>query len=185
MAIASNARRARTNAFQADDRARRSGRISSPSKRSEISRYGENPHQKAAWYRNAVPAASGFSAGGCPAGQGAVLSRISSISTPRPASRWNSPSRRRSSIKHTNPCGAAIGESAGRRLRPRARRRQPRRVRRNRRAEPTDRRGGGRGDRVDVHRGRDRPGPGPGCAPAASCRGKPTCASSSPPSTPS
>ena len=42
-------------------------------------------------------------------------------------------------IKHTNPCGAAIGSSASRRLRARARSRSALRVRRHRRPEPSDR----------------------------------------------
>ena len=59
-------------------------------------------------------------------------------------------------IKHTNPCGAATGDSAGRGLCPRARCRQPRGVRRDRRAEPADRRRDGRSDRLDIHRGGHR-----------------------------
>ena len=62
-------------------------------------------------------------------------------------------------IKHTNPCGAAIGDVGRRRLCARARRRQPRGVRRHRRAQPADRCRRGRSDRVDVHRSRDRARP--------------------------
>ena len=54
-------------------------------------RYGENPHQKAAWYRDADPAAPA-SARWTSCRARSCRSRISSISTPRPASRWNSTS---------------------------------------------------------------------------------------------
>ena len=67
-------------------------------------------------------------------------SRTCSTSTRPRASCSSSASRRRSVIKHTNPCGAATGASRGRRLRARARRRQPRRLRRHRGAQPADRR---------------------------------------------
>jgi phosphoribosylaminoimidazolecarboxamide formyltransferase/IMP cyclohydrolase len=58
-------------------------------------------------------------------------------------------------IKHTNPCGAAIGASAVT-LRARPRGGQPGRVRRNRGGESPDRCRAGGGDRVDVHRSGDR-----------------------------
>ena len=61
-------------------------------------------------------------------------------------------------IKHTNPCGAAIGAHDRRGVRSRARGRSARGLRRHHRAQPPDRRGDGAGARVDLHRSGDRPG---------------------------
>ena len=79
-----------------------------------------------------------------------------SISTRRCASCSSSTSRRRPFIKHTNPCGAAIGSRASRRVRARARSRSALGVRRRRRPQPSDRCRDRQGDRVDEDRLRDR-----------------------------
>jgi phosphoribosylaminoimidazolecarboxamide formyltransferase/IMP cyclohydrolase len=78
-------------------------------------RYGENPHQKAAWYRP-TGAASGFS----PAGlgdatilQGKELSFTNLLdldAAARIVLEFDEPAA--VVVKHTNPCGAATGESA-------------------------------------------------------------------------
>ena len=83
-------------------------------------------------------------------------------------------------IKHTNPCGAATGASAADAY-VRAREADPLvGLRGHRRPQPADRRRGGHGDRVHVHRGghraRDRRAPRR-CGPGGARR---TCASSSP-----
>src|SRR5436190_4863374 len=85
-------------------------------------RYGENPHQKAAWYR---PAAASRSHDGAPAFrraagfgdatilQGKDLSYTNLLdldSAARIVLEFTEPAA--CVIKHTNPCGAAIGASA-------------------------------------------------------------------------
>jgi phosphoribosylaminoimidazolecarboxamide formyltransferase / IMP cyclohydrolase len=72
-------------------------------------RYGENPHQKAAWYR--IAAASGF--GRASILQGRELSYTNLLdldAAARIVLEFNEPAA--AVIKHTNPCGAAIGDSA-------------------------------------------------------------------------
>src|SRR5436190_9067881 len=85
-------------------------------------RYGENPHQKAAWYR---PAAASRSHDGAPAfrraagfGNAAILqgkdlsftNLLDLDAAARIVLEFSEPAA--VVIKHTNPCGAAIGESA-------------------------------------------------------------------------
>ncbi len=68
-------------------------------------RYGENPHQTAAWYATEHHA-EGF--GGATVHRArSCRTRICSTSTPPPASRSSSTSRRPSSSIDTNPCGVA------------------------------------------------------------------------------
>ena len=59
-------------------------------------------------------------------------------------------------IKHTNPCGAATGDAHRRGVHAGARCRRAGGLRRHRRAQPSDRRGDGPRDRLDVHRSRGR-----------------------------
>jgi phosphoribosylaminoimidazolecarboxamide formyltransferase/IMP cyclohydrolase len=76
-------------------------------------RYGENPHQKAAWYRGGVGPQTGFGLGAADMLQGKELSYTNLldldaaarivIEFPEPAAVV---------VKHTNPCGAATGSSA-------------------------------------------------------------------------
>jgi phosphoribosylaminoimidazolecarboxamide formyltransferase / IMP cyclohydrolase len=80
-------------------------------------RYGENPHQKAAWYRAAADLASGFSrTGGLGAAeilQGKELSYTNLLdldAAARIVLEFTEPAA--AVIKHTNPCGVAIGDSA-------------------------------------------------------------------------
>ena len=75
-------------------------------------RYGENPHQKAAWYRAAgSDGARGF--GGATILQGRDLSFTNLLdldAAARIVLEFSEPAA--AVIKHTNPCGAAIGGSA-------------------------------------------------------------------------
>ena len=109
-----------------------------------------------------------------PAGQGAVVHQPAR-SRFRRAHRPRVQRAGRAVIKHTNPCGAATGTSRRRRLRPRARGRSARRLRRHRRVEPPDRRGDGAGDHVHVHRGGHRARRATRLR-GRSWRGRPTCA---------
>ena len=95
-----------------------------------------------------------------PAGQGAVVHEPARPRRRGAHRRSNSTSRPPRSIKHTNPCGAATGESPADAY-----------VRARDAdslaafggivgAEPADRRRDGRGDRLDVHRSGDRAGGG-------------------------
>jgi phosphoribosylaminoimidazolecarboxamide formyltransferase/IMP cyclohydrolase len=73
-------------------------------------RYGENPHQKAAWY-GSPSMASGF--GRSEILQGRELSYTNLLdldAAARIALEFNEPAA--VVVKHTNPCGAAIGDSA-------------------------------------------------------------------------
>ena len=122
-------------------------------------RYGENPHQTCrvvSARRCRRCAASGL--GDATILQGKELSYTNLLdldAAARIVLEFDEPAA--VVIKHTNPCGAAIG--IGRRcVRAGARRRQPRGLRRDRRAQSAARRRRGRGDRVDVHRGGDRAG---------------------------
>jgi phosphoribosylaminoimidazolecarboxamide formyltransferase/IMP cyclohydrolase len=80
-------------------------------------RYGENPHQRAAWYRHAG-SSSGFSPAPGGLGQAAMLhgkelsytNLLDLDAAARIALEFAEPAA--AVIKHTNPCGAAIGESA-------------------------------------------------------------------------
>jgi len=77
-------------------------------------RYGENPHQSAAWYAGALPAqasAGGF--GSAQVLQGKELSYTNLLdldAAARIVLEFDEPAA--AVIKHTNPCGAAIGTSA-------------------------------------------------------------------------
>ena len=75
-------------------------------------RYGENPHQKAAWYVSA-PHASATGLGAASILQGKELSYTNLLdldAAARIALEFDEPAA--VVIKHTNPCGAAIGTSA-------------------------------------------------------------------------
>ena len=78
-------------------------------------RYGENPHQKAAWYRPTISGAEPGSAsglGGATILQGKELSYTNLLdldAAARIALEFTEPAA--VVIKHTNPCGAAIGDS--------------------------------------------------------------------------
>jgi phosphoribosylaminoimidazolecarboxamide formyltransferase/IMP cyclohydrolase len=75
-------------------------------------RYGENPHQRAAWYRPA-DAAANTGLGGAAILQGKELSYTNLLdldAAARIVMEFDEPAA--AVIKHTNPCGAAIGGSA-------------------------------------------------------------------------
>ena len=76
-------------------------------------RYGENPHQKAAWYRqSAAPAFSPAGLGAATILQGKELSYTNLLdldAASRVALEFDEPAA--VVVKHTNPCGAATGES--------------------------------------------------------------------------
>jgi phosphoribosylaminoimidazolecarboxamide formyltransferase/IMP cyclohydrolase len=78
-------------------------------------RYGENPHQPAAWYSGGVASAPAGSAGfgGAQVLQGKELSYTNLLdldAAARIALEFDEPAA--AVIKHTNPCGAALGSSA-------------------------------------------------------------------------
>ena len=79
-------------------------------------RYGENPHQRAAWYRPGGDAAGGMHQTGLGAAtilQGKELSYTNLLdldAAARIVLEFDEPAA--AVIKHTNPCGAAIGASA-------------------------------------------------------------------------
>ena len=121
-------------------------------------RYGENPHQRAAFYRDRASAAP---ASPPPCSTRARSSPTTTSATPTPPSSWwpssiPSVSPAVAIIKHANPCGVALGRDAGGGLRQGAALRSRERVRRHHRAQPPDRRGDGARDHRHLHRGRDR-----------------------------
>ncbi len=131
-------------------------------------RYGENPHQRAAWYRLGVAQdfspASGLGAATILQGKELSYTNLLDLdAAARIVLEFDEPAA--AVIKHTNPCGAAIGSSAADAY-VRARDADSMAafggiVALNR---PLDR-DGGRSDRVDLHRGGDRAG-GRGRCPA-------------------
>src|SRR3954470_571987 len=73
-------------------------------------RYGENPHQKAAWY-GASPDGGGFSRATILQGKELSYTNLLDLdAAARIALEFSEPAA--VVIKHTNPCGAAIGSSA-------------------------------------------------------------------------
>ncbi|HEY2907753.1 MAG TPA: bifunctional phosphoribosylaminoimidazolecarboxamide formyltransferase/IMP cyclohydrolase, partial [Vicinamibacterales bacterium] len=89
-------------------------RVDVPLEKIRDLRYGENPHQKAAWYRDTSGDASRGPAGLGRAGilQGKELSYTNLLdldAAARIALEFIEPAA--VVIKHTNPCGAAIGDS--------------------------------------------------------------------------
>ena len=75
-------------------------------------RYGENPHQKAAWYATgAVGSRDGFSSTSILQGKELSYTNLLDLdAAARIVLEFNEPAA--VVIKHTNPCGAAIGDSA-------------------------------------------------------------------------
>ncbi len=72
-------------------------------------RYGENPHQKAAFYEPVTPGAAKFLSGG--RGKGLSYNNINDADTACRAV-WDLPSPACVIVKHATPCGVAIGTSA-------------------------------------------------------------------------
>jgi phosphoribosylaminoimidazolecarboxamide formyltransferase/IMP cyclohydrolase len=76
-------------------------------------RYGENPHQRAAWYRGVAPlpgVASGFSRATILQGKELSYTNLLDLdAAARIVLEFDEPAA--AVVKHTNPCGAAIGES--------------------------------------------------------------------------
>ena len=123
-------------------------------------RYGENPHQRAALYRTGDTRPGVATARQLQgkelsynnyADADAAYELVAEFAEPAVAI-----------IKHANPCGAAIGGEPARGMGQGARLRPGQRVRRHRRAEPPARRRDRRGDRENLcrgrHRARGRPG---------------------------
>jgi phosphoribosylaminoimidazolecarboxamide formyltransferase/IMP cyclohydrolase len=75
-------------------------------------RYGENPHQRAAWYSDAAPdVASGFSRTSILQGKELSFTNLLDLdAAARIVLEFDEPAA--AVIKHTNPCGAAIGRTA-------------------------------------------------------------------------
>ena len=133
------------------------GAPSAASSRRQL-RYGENPHQRAAFYLS--PASRALAWPPRCQHQGKELSYNNLADTDAAfelvAEFDPKLSPAVAIIKHANPCGVALGKTlaeayAGPALRSRQR------LRRHRRPEPPDRRGGRARDRRDLHRGGDRP----------------------------
>ncbi len=118
-------------------------------------RYGENPHQQAAFYRDERPAAGGIAT--CRQLQGKELS-YNNIADSDAA--WECVKTFAEPacviVKHANPCGVAIAASPRRRLPQRLRDRSDVGVRRHHRVQPAGRRADARGGRRAVRRGADR-----------------------------
>jgi phosphoribosylaminoimidazolecarboxamide formyltransferase / IMP cyclohydrolase len=73
-------------------------------------RYGENPHQRAGWYRIAGPVASGFSRTTILQGKELSYTNLLDLdAAARIVLEFSQPAA--AVIKHTNPCGVAIGGS--------------------------------------------------------------------------
>ncbi len=92
--------------FLRDARAAAPARLFLPLTKIKDLRYGENPHQTAAWYAGASP----FGLGRATVLQGKELSFTNLLdldSAARIALEFDEPAA--AVIKHTNPCGAAIG----------------------------------------------------------------------------
>jgi phosphoribosylaminoimidazolecarboxamide formyltransferase/IMP cyclohydrolase len=99
---------------------RRGGHEAAPGDRLDLTlekirdlRYGENPHQPAAWYRLSSKAGSGAGLGGASILQGKELSYTNLLdldAAARIVLEFDEPAA--AVIKHTNPCGAAVGASA-------------------------------------------------------------------------
>jgi phosphoribosylaminoimidazolecarboxamide formyltransferase / IMP cyclohydrolase len=74
-------------------------------------RYGENPHQRAAWYADTAGVASGFSRTSILQGKELSFTNLLDLdAAARIVLEFEEPAA--AVIKHTNPCGAAIGRSA-------------------------------------------------------------------------
>ena len=154
-------RRSAGTSRRARRRRRRAARfpryLTLPFERAYGLRYGENPHQAGAFYvERDAPAGSLARAESLGAG-GKELSfnNLVDVDAALDAVReFDSPAA--VVVKHTNPCGVAVGADARRRLPRRARGRRAERVRRHRRAQPRGRRGDGAGPRRDVPRVRRR-----------------------------
>ena len=114
-------------------------------------RYGENPASARGALR-AIRRPAGVQAA---AGKGTVLHQPPGPRCRRENREGVRRARRRRHQAHESVRGGD-GKRCRRCVRPRTRRRFAGRVRRNRRPEPSDRRGHGTRDRVDVHRSRHR-----------------------------
>ena len=100
----------------------RAARLSRPAQRCSSTkvqdlRYGENPHQRAAFYRDLRRRPPGRSRGYTPAaGQGALLQQHRSTPTPRGNACKTFDEPACVIVKHANPCGVAHGADAARGL---------------------------------------------------------------------
>ena len=119
-------------------------------------RYGENPHQRAAFYRDEAPAAGHDRDVPAAAGQGAVVQQHRRR---RRRVGVREDVRRRPAcviVKHANPCGVARRRDAARRVSRGVRDRPDVGVRRHHRVQPAGRRRHARGGRRAVPRSADR-----------------------------
>ena len=115
-------------------------RLSLPQRR--VLRYGENPHQAAAWY--ATEPAQGFSAVEIKQGKELSYTNLLDLdAAARIALEFDEPAA--AVIKHANPCGVATASTIAAGLRHRARRRRALGLRRHHRPQPPARRRDGAG----------------------------------------
>ena len=130
--------------------------VGAAARSSSTTRYGENPHQRAAFYRTGEAAPGVATARQL---QGKELSYNNYADTDAAyelVAEFAEPAV--AIIKHANPCGAAIGGEPARGLGQGAGLRPGQRLRRHRRGQPAARRRDRRGDREDLCRGRHRAG---------------------------
>ena len=133
-------------------------------KLAEALRYGENPHQSAAFYRTPEPRA-GVATARQVQGKELSYNNINDTDAAYECVAEFDPKRTAACVivKHANPCGVAEGASLARGLPQGAGLRSDLGLRRHRRAQPHARRRGGARDHRDLHRsdhraGRDRGG---------------------------
>ena len=126
-------------------------------------RYGENPHQRGAYYARAGAPTHLLAGVRQLHGKELSFNNLLDLSSARElAEEFAEPAC--AIVKHNNPCGCALGESAPDRLRTGLRVRPPERLRRRDRAQPSGRPRLRRGARRAVHRGPARSRLRPRCA---------------------
>ena len=137
-------------------RKRRPGAPSAASSPARM-RYGENPHQSAAFYIG-PDSRAGVATARQVQGKALSYNNVNDTDAAYELVAEFDPARTAAVaiIKHANPCGVAEGATLLRGLRKGARLRSGFGFRRRRRAQPAARRGGGAQDRRDIHRGHHR-----------------------------
>ena len=126
---------------QFSEKERPRGKITLPMELADSLRYGENPHQDAAFYLDASLAEHGR--GGIATAVQHHGKEMSYNNYLDADAAWNAVNDFAGPtcvvVKHTNPCGVATRDDLARSLSPRRPRRRHQRVRRDRRLQPADR----------------------------------------------